>query len=286
MINIQIESGFKDELMIFIEPTLIDHDQDLFITELGYFPNAQFHYRKRQGGCQQYILIKCLKGIGYIRIRKHVHKIEANRVAIIPKGVPHSYWADDDNPWSIHWIHFDGPSVLEKYPILKEFQLQKLYRNQSTTITSSFVTMLDNLNFFMIESTVEHAVLTLRYILNTIFIGIVFTKPEKEDHVKNAISFMKSNVFSSLTLSEIAEECNISKSQLSLLFSKEMNTSPINFFLTLKIELAVKYLLLTDMNIKEIGYRLGFKDQYYFSRLFKNIMGVSPLQYKKENRTS
>ena len=38
------------------------------------------------------------------------------------------------------------------------------------------------------------------------------------------------------------------------------------------------------MNIKEIGYRLGFKDQYYFSRLFKNIMGSSPLQYKKENR--
>lgn len=286
MINIHIESGFKDEVMIFINQDLIHTDQDLFITELGYFPNAQFHYRQRKGGCKQYILIKCLKGIGYIRIRKQVHKIEADRIAIIPKGVPHSYWADDDNPWSIHWIHFDGSLVHSKFPELDQFQVQKLYRNQSTTITSAFVTMLDNLNFFMIENTVEHAILTLRYILTTIFIGIVFTKPEKEDHVKNAISFMKSNVFSSLTLGEIAEECNISKSQLSLLFSREMSTSPINFFLTLKIELAVKYLLLTDMNIKEIGYRLGFKDQYYFSRLFKNIMGVSPLKYKKENRSS
>ena len=62
MINIHIESGFKDEVMIFIPQKLIVLNQDLFITELGYFPNAQFHFRLRKGGCQQYILIKCLKG--------------------------------------------------------------------------------------------------------------------------------------------------------------------------------------------------------------------------------
>ena len=121
MINIHIESGFKDEVMIFIPQKLIVHNQDLFITELGYFPNAQFHFRLRKGGCQQYILIKCLKGIGYIQIRKTIYKIEANRVAIIPKGIPHSYWSDDNNPWSIHWIHFDGPDILETYPLLSDF---------------------------------------------------------------------------------------------------------------------------------------------------------------------
>lgn len=284
MINIKIDSGFKDEIMIFIDHEIMHPERELYITELGFFPNAQFHYRRRKGGCEQYILIKCLKGIGYIQINKVVHKIEANRIVVIPKGVPHMYWADENNPWSIHWVHFDGDYVLQRYPKLKTFFIQKLYRNQSTTITSAFVTMLDNLNLQMSESTLEHALMSLRYILSTVFVDILFGKPEKENHVENAIDYMKSNIFSNLSLTKIAKECNISKSQLSLLFSREKNTSPINYFLNMKIDLAIKYLLLTDMNIKEISYRLGFKDQYYFSRLFKNLKGLSPLQYKKQNR--
>ena len=284
MINLKIESGFKDEIMLFIDSELISYDSDLFITELGYFPNAKFHYRRRKEGSEQFIYIKCLKGIGYIQIGKTVHKIEPNRIVIIPKKLPHMYWADEEHPWSIQWIHFDGKYVLKHYPYLKDFTVLKMYRNQSTTITSAFITMIDNLNIEMTQNVVSHAELSMKYILATTFVGVQFGKQEKENHVENAITYMRSNIFTNLTLNDIASECNISKSQLSLLFTKEKNTSPINYFLTMKIDLAVKYLLLTDMSIKEISYRLGFKDQYYFSRLFKKVQGFSPLQYKKENR--
>ncbi len=40
----------------------------------------------------------------------------------------------------------------------------------------------------------------------------------------------------------------------------------------------------TNMNIKEIANHLDFEDQFYFSRLFKKVMGVSPAEYRKRKK--
>jgi transcriptional regulator GlxA family with amidase domain len=67
------------------------------------------------------------------------------------------------------------------------------------------------------------------------------------------------------------------------MFCKEVQFSPINYFLHLKIERAGQLLLHTNMKINQISLKLGFDDPYYFSRLFKKIKGVSPKQYRETN---
>ena len=44
---------------------------------------------------------------------------------------------------------------------------------------------------------------------------------------------------------------------------------------------ACQYLLFTELRIKEIAFRLGMDDAYYFSRLFSKVMGVSPKAYRE-----
>jgi YesN/AraC family two-component response regulator len=52
----------------------------------------------------------------------------------------------------------------------------------------------------------------------------------------------------------------------------------------MKIQKSCQLLGLSDLKIKEISKQIGYEDAYYFSRLFKKIMGKSPMQYRKSMR--
>ena len=55
---------------------------------------------------------------------------------------------------------------------------------------------------------------------------------------------------------------------------------PIDYFLHLKMQKACQLLFSQDMKIKQVALQLGYEDQYYFSRIFKKYMGMSPEQYR------
>ncbi len=102
------------------------------------------------------------------------------------------------------------------------------------------------------------------------------------DIVVSAIQYMQDHLDQSITVEELANHLNYSTSYLYSLFKEDTGYSPINYFNHLKIQEACKYLSFTDMNIKEISFELGFNDPFYFSRLFKKMMEMSPTEYRKK----
>jgi len=72
--------------------------KQLYITDIGYYPEAKFHFRERKTGCRQYILIYCVDGKGWISVNGKEHKVGKNMFFIIPLGVPHSYGSNDSEP--------------------------------------------------------------------------------------------------------------------------------------------------------------------------------------------
>ena len=75
--------------------------------------------------------------------------------------------------------------------------------------------------------------------------------------------------------------------QARMLFQKETGSSPINYFIRLKIQKACQYIELTNLKLNEIALRLGFEEPAYFSRLFTKVMGISPSAYRaKESEHS
>ena len=81
----------------------------LHITDIGYYPKARHHFRERKTPIDQYVLIYCLDGAGRYRIGSREFQVSANQYFILPAGIPHLYAADDNDPWTIYWIHFKGP---------------------------------------------------------------------------------------------------------------------------------------------------------------------------------
>ncbi len=107
--------------------------------------------------------------------------------------------------------------------------------------------------------------------------------PRKADF-EQIVRFLKDNVYSSLTLSEIAERNSISVSKLKMIFRENQSCGAVDYFLNLKIDKAKKLLREGKYNVTQISERLGFNSIHYFSRLFKARVGVSPTEYIKNDR--
>jgi AraC-like DNA-binding protein len=81
----------------------------------------------------------------------------------------------------------------------------------------------------------------------------------------------------------MADFSNLSVTHFSALFRKKTGHSPIEYFNHLKIQKACQYLAFTSMTVKELAFYIGIEDQYYFSRMFTRLMGISPSAYRKRN---
>ena len=99
--------------------------------------------------------------------------------------------------------------------------------------------------------------------------------------VKSAINYIHENYSKDITLLDIADASNLSKSELCKLFKKYVNQSPIQYLLRKRVSSACYYLAYTDKNITEISKTVGIEDSNYFAIIFKKIMKESPSSYRK-----
>lgn len=91
------------------------------------------------------------------------------------------------------------------------------------------------------------------------------------------------HLFSNLKLEQLAKLCNLSLSSFKRKFKKEFEDSPTNYINEKRLEKAKELLSITDLPINEIAYKTGFQDSLYFTRLFKNKIGMPPTIYRIEN---
>jgi len=86
----------------------------------------------------------------------------------------------------------------------------------------------------------------------------------------------------SVDFKEIASSVCMSYDNFRRKFKHQSGLSPNQYFIKLKIEKAKESLVFSALEIKEIAETLGFSDPYYFSRVFKEWEGMSPVRYRKE----
>ncbi|KJF43495.1 AraC family transcriptional regulator [Draconibacterium sediminis] len=98
--------------------------------------------------------------------------------------------------------------------------------------------------------------------------------------VSRAKQIMYKQINDSINPEEIASEFGISYSKFRADFKKQTGSSPLQYFLLLKIEKSKDLLLRTKKTQKEIAYSLGFESDYYFNRLFKQKAGMTPRVFR------
>lgn len=290
---IKQKDGFKGERALVLPTSIVKSLETdvvasiLYITDIGYYPKALHHFRERTTPIDQYVFIYCIEGEGWYRLRDHEYKIASGQYFIIPSGEVHAYGSNDENPWTIYWIHFKGKLASEFVSqAVAPTELRPSVHSRISNRIDLFEEIFHTLemgysreNLLYSCSIFYHYLGTLRYLQQ--YRDVALGHKVRTNIIVAAIHFMKENIEKKLTLAEIARHVGYSTSYFSVLFSQRTGYSPLSYFNYLKIQSACQLLDFTDMRINQICYKIGIDDSYYFSRLFHKIMGMSPMKYKK-----
>ncbi|MEN0055286.1 MAG: AraC family transcriptional regulator [Mucilaginibacter sp.] len=292
------QDGFAGELMISIPPKVWAEARKrdpllhpIYITYIGYFPKASFHYRERRRGCDDNILFYCVQGKGYYIIDGKYFVVQPNQFVFLPATEKYMrYWADPEDPWTIYWVHFTGDHIhdfnqsigidLTKGPVNIPFNGKGIdtWRNIYQTLEMGLsADHLCNASFCLYQ-----LIATFLFPQRHLF----SEQNNEADIITRAILNMRDNLAQRLTVEQMAGACNLSASHFSSLFRKATGMPPLDYFIHLKMQKACQLLHIPNIKIKSVGLTIGYDDPYYFSRMFKRYLGSSPEQYRENARIS
>lgn len=111
-------------------------------------------------------------------------------------------------------------------------------------------------------------------------------RERREEAVDNsiilrAIAILRERYRDSITLNEVAAQLGVTPEYLSFLFTKEVGESFCSFLKKFRMSHAKRLLRFSNKKVYEISADLGYADSKYFSRVFKQEMGVTPAQYRQ-----
>ena len=99
-------------------------------------------------------------------------------------------------------------------------------------------------------------------------------------HLKNAVIYIESHYQENITLNHLAKAALMSHSTLIKLFKSELNTTPINYLWQHRINIAKKHLEFTNLPVKDIAVRCGFKTIQHFCRRFEEHTSKTPTNFR------
>ena len=111
-----------------------------------------------------------------------------------------------------------------------------------------------------------------------------YHQPIYSEAVGKMIEYVENRYQESVSLDELAEYVHMNRTYVSHLFKKETGDTLNNFLLQMRLKQAKKLLLGSKDSIQVICEQVGIPDSAYFSKVFKKQMGLSPLEFRKENK--
>ncbi|MDG5788645.1 AraC family transcriptional regulator [Evansella sp. AB-P1] len=107
-------------------------------------------------------------------------------------------------------------------------------------------------------------------------------RPRKEEHVQRIVSFIEKNYMDDINLQRLEDELHMSKFYLSKVFKDVTGFTIFNYLFQRRINQAkIEFITSEDQSITDVSYKIGFKHPAHFSKVFKQLVGYTPEQYKK-----
>lgn len=231
------------------------------------------------------VLLYTVSGEGYLMINGQQHTLFPGQAFMIEKPGPYAYLK---SPFADHWeiksICLNPASLTVWNDVIRQhgriFSLaadgpvmqlwEQIYRAVSQDRFS---------DFFAASAKAYELQMRLHQELRQRASNDV-----NDNLVQLCITFMQARFRNALTLQQLADMCAVSPSLLSKRFKLYTGLSPMRYLMKLRIQKAVALLLNSTLKISEIAEATGFFDPNYFTRIFKQMMGQPPQQYRLQER--
>ncbi|NIK23924.1 AraC family transcriptional regulator [Paenibacillus lupini] len=273
------------------------------------FPTEWFNYEYRRTSKEffkevfhahsQMELTYVHQGRGLLIIEGKSYSIEPNTLLLFPPFQMHriQIQVTQEEPFIRSVLLFE-PAVLQSYlndfPSLRSF-FQRILRQQSNihpvhamAENTPFVALLrqfNETNTSMREGEFEENMgvflLSLVHQLKQNPEGDASFLKKHNHHVEDIMQWIEEHYMEPFRLEELASALHLSPYHVAHLFKESTGTTIVAYTQATRVRYACGLLRKTSLPLSEIGYQVGISNASYFSKVFREIMGVAPLSYRQ-----
>ncbi|HTF20612.1 MAG TPA: AraC family transcriptional regulator [Chryseolinea sp.] len=256
---------------------------NFFVSEIGFDEETRYCPSLSDRRTDEYLLLYVARGQGHYQSKRLRYELEENDFFVMPARFVSAVESASDSPWTIYWAFFAG----EQAPDVARFLMGRDYKpKKAKPLVGRVAQFNDILHHLDLMDNIENLV----YVNSRFYSFVCSFKLKvlaarnhgKKDRAIHTIEYMRENLDKAVTLDELAERAGLSVSHYCAVFKRRTAQTPMQLFTSMKIQRACQWLQNRNVTIKTIAYNLGFFDQYHFSKVFKDAMGVSPKIYKKQ----
>lgn len=231
-----------------------------------------------------YVLQYVRSGSGtYVINDKQYTVSEGDLFVLFPLCVSY-YYADKDNPYCYNWVGIRGTRVkqlLKIAGITPENPVVKILDKKVTDIMQDIYQGIpgegvgaevkrQSLIFSLLECIINKNLDNKRTVKQT------------NEHVLKAIEYIEKNYIYYINVQSICKYLNLNRNYFSALFKREIGVTLIKYLIDFRIGKARYLLKNTNLSVTQISELTGFLDSVSFSIRFKDIEGISPVNYRKK----
>lgn len=267
----------------------IKANEELYLIECGIEqcrPDKSWGPIVRDEYCIHFIL----DGKGVLEMNHTTYPLQRGQIFVLMPGKEHLYYADAKNPWHYTWISFSGSraaSFLEKAGITPQNPVRA-----AGVEPEQFLTVIEKiLNHHQL--TVVNELMRTSLLYETMALLISSKEEEGAErssqktsydyspdiYVDSAAAYIHEH-YSRICVGDIASYLGISRYYLSHIFKEKLHVSPQEYLLNYRMEQGARLLRSTSLSVKEVSEKAGYENPLTFSKMFKNVYGLSPKNYR------
>ena len=240
-----------------------------------------------------YLFHYVISGKGMLSVTEEngssVYQIGPRSGFLIDPGRINVYCADQKFPWEYVWVEFDGLRARE---LMEEAGLSNdhpVFHPVSDTAADKLRDEMLRLTQYPDNSRPLGIIGQLYLIMDALIQGSSNKKRLQGGklsrfYAQEALSFIEQNYTLPITVEDMANRCNLDRSYFGKVFKDMIGQSPQDFLIRYRMSKATSLLTSTNLSIGDISVQVGYPNQLHFSRAFRNIYGMSPRQYRQQNK--
>ncbi len=218
-----------------------------------------------------------------IEIESVRYEAKAGDCFLIPSGIQHSFYHENENYITKYWFHFDfkigGDNFIETIaaPYYHHFGedkklialFRKIFRLSKRNTISSNLELTS----------------TILQMMSYYFTTTVSKESQSEDEsaivIRDVLAHIHDNLSRNITVEELAEIAHFHPNYFVRFFKEKIGIPPVKYINNIKIEMAKSLLETTDLPVMKVMQAVGFSDYSHFSKYFKTYSGYSPKTFRR-----
>ena len=240
----------------------------------------------------------CYEGDGFMAFGEAEMRFSGREFTVIPPNYAHTTNSDLGTVSKWEYLFIDVEGFMKKFlnnPVKAEKMVQRIYskalflnEDESPSIAAKILKIMN-----IMREGEEFYVEEASGVLGALLVEIArLNRVSQEDRVEEetgkltnmitrVLDFVSYHYMEDIRIEDLAKICHISETHFRRVFTSHMKVSPLEYINSVRIHTACEFLQKTDIPVADIAHKCGFTTNSTFNRNFRQIMGVTPVEWRK-----